>query len=498
MKIFIGYPPLDSAKGIPLLSQNRQFQYFKKPTYIYPVVPAQAATLLKQAGYEVIWKDCIAEGWTKEQFYQFVAQEKPDMVAFETKTPVVQEHWGIIDHLKRLSTIDYRLSTVLFGDHVTALPEESFENSQVDYVLTGGDYDFLLLNLCAVRRESGLSAKLEPGIYYRENTAVRNTGKFQLNHDLDSAPFIDRELTQWKNYAYENGNYKRVPGTYIMSGRDCWWGKCTFCSWPTLYNKFRSRSVSNVLGEIGELINKYGVKEIMDDSGSFPAGGWLKDFCQGMIERGYSRKLNLDCNMRFGVLSEVEYKLMKKAGFRLMLFGIESANQNTLDRINKNVKVEDIIESCKLARKCGLYPHITIMFGYPWETYEEALKTLKLGQWLLKKGYAYTVQATVVIPYPGSPLFEECKAEGWLKTLDWQEYDMKHPVMTNPIGDQKIMRLVRSLYGVAFNPEFIYNRLRSISSLADADYFLRAIPRVLGHIFDFKQKAKKCIQCSGN
>src|SRR3989339_167482 len=201
MKILIGYPPLDASKGIPLLSQNRQFQYFKKPTYIYPVVPAQAATLLKKSGYEVIWKDCIAEGWTKEQFYQFIAKENPDIIAFETKTPVVQEHWGIIDHLKNLSTIDYRpaghglasykpdgdgaasnsrshsqshrLSTVLFGDHVTALPEESFQNSQVDYVLTGGDYDFLLLNLCRVLSESKLSTKLEPGIYYRENGVIK-------------------------------------------------------------------------------------------------------------------------------------------------------------------------------------------------------------------------------------------------------------------------------------------------------------------------------------
>ena len=251
MKILITYPPLDTDKGIPLLSQNRQFQYFKKPTYIYPVVPAQAATLLKQAGYEVIWKDCIAEGWTKEQFYQFVAQEKPDVIAFETKAPVVNEHWKIINNLKKLWTADCGLSTVLFGDHVTALPEESFDNSQVDYVLTGGDYDFLLLNLCAVLRESGLSAiryplsaKLESGIYYRENGQIRNTGKFQLSHDLDGAPFIDRELTRWKNYAYENGNYKRTPGTYIMSGRDCWWGKCTFAPGrPCIINSAAARSI---------------------------------------------------------------------------------------------------------------------------------------------------------------------------------------------------------------------------------------------------------------
>ena len=46
LKISISYPPLESDKGIPLLSQNRQFQWFSEPTYIYPMVPAYAATLL--------------------------------------------------------------------------------------------------------------------------------------------------------------------------------------------------------------------------------------------------------------------------------------------------------------------------------------------------------------------------------------------------------------------------------------------------------------------
>jgi len=521
VKIVIGYPPLNSDKGIPLLSQNRQFQYFKKPTYIYPVVPATAATLLKNAGYEVIWKDCIAEGWSLDTFYAFIKEQKPDIIAFETKTPVVNEHWKIINELKRRTRdvlhkalADARQSSVageggvaivLFGDHVTALPEESFQHSQVDFVLTGGDYDFLLLNLCNALRDRGLSAidhrlstKLEPGIYYREGDTIKNTGKFQLNHNLDTLPPIDRDLTNWKLYAYENGNYKRTPGTYIMSSRDCWWGKCTFCSWPTLYDTFRSRSVENVLDEVGILIEKYGVKEIMDDSGSFPIGEWLKDFCEGMIARGFNRKINFDANMRFGALSGAEYRLMKRAGFRLLLFGIESANQKTLDRINKNVKVEQIIESCKLARQCGLYPHITIMFGYPWETYEDAQNTLKFGQWLLKKGYAYTMQATVVIPYPGSPLFKECKTNSWLKTLDWQRYDMKEPVMNSPIPDEKIMRLVQSLYSIALNPEFIFNKLLSITSVEDVAFFLRVAPRVFGHIFDFKHKSGKCAQCSGN
>ncbi|MDP2943914.1 MAG: hypothetical protein Q8N49_01370 [Candidatus Omnitrophota bacterium] len=149
MKIIISYPPLNNTKGCPTLGQNRQFQFFKEPTYIYPVVPATAATLLKKAGYDVLWNDCIAEGWSYQQFIDFIKKENPDLIAMETKTPVIKQHWKIINDIKGLipkkGTVP---KIVLFGDHVTALPEESFQNSQVDYILTGGDYDFLLLNLC--------------------------------------------------------------------------------------------------------------------------------------------------------------------------------------------------------------------------------------------------------------------------------------------------------------------------------------------------------------
>lgn len=159
MKIAIAYPPLNAEKGAPLLSQNRQFQYFKEPTYIYPVVPAQAATMLNKAGHDVYWIDGIAEGISYDDFLKRVADIKPDIIAMETKTPVVKQHWRIVDDLKKLAAGDpstssgtssghWHLVTVLFGDHVTALPQESFDNSKVDFVLTGGDYDFLLLDLC--------------------------------------------------------------------------------------------------------------------------------------------------------------------------------------------------------------------------------------------------------------------------------------------------------------------------------------------------------------
>jgi radical SAM superfamily enzyme YgiQ (UPF0313 family) len=484
MKVILSYPPFKTDKGTPTLGQNRQFQYFKEPTYIYPVVPALAATLLLKNGFDVLWNDCLAENIIDENGYlDLIAQEDPDLIAFETKTPVVKQHWEIINKLKSQNP---KLKTVLFGDHVTALPSESFENSRVDFVLTGGDYDFLLLNLCENLRSQ--SNNFEPGIWYRQDGRVINTGQFELNHDLNSLPFIDRDLTKWQLYAFKNGNYKLTPGTYIMSGRDCWWHKCTFCSWPTLYPKYRTRSAENVLDEIGQLINRYNVREIMDDTGTFPVGQWLEQFCSGMIKRGYNNKVNIDCNMRFGALSLDEYKLMKKAGFRLLLFGLESAHQETLDKIKKSVTVSEIIDSCKLARQAGLFPHITIMFGYPWETLKEAKKTLDLGKWLLKKGYAYTVQATIVVPYPGSPLFEECKRNNQLLTEDWDRFDMKESVMASVISSEDLKKVVQGIYSVAFNPEFIARKIFSISDRDDLRYFLRASKKVFGHLLDFSHK----------
>lgn len=270
MKVSIAYPPLENEKGTPLLGQNRQFQWFNSPTYIYPMVPAYAATLLQSKGFSVTWDDGIAEEKTEKEFSRYVKNSDIDLMMIESKTPVIERHWEIIKKYKRLKP---DMVIVLVGDHVTAFPDESMESCPVDFVLTGGNYDFLLLNLCENLKESQEAldtGKLEPGIYYREGGKIKNTGPFVLNQDLNSLPMIDRDLTKWYLYSEKNGNYRKLPGTYTMAARDCWHHKCTFCSWTTLYPKYLVRSPEKLLDEIGVLIERYGVKEIMDDSGAFP------------------------------------------------------------------------------------------------------------------------------------------------------------------------------------------------------------------------------------
>ena len=84
MKVMIAYPALH-GKGSPMLTQNRQFQWYHEPSYIYPVVSASAATLLQARGHQVIWYDGIAQKKTPDDFFRVVGEERPDLVVMESK-----------------------------------------------------------------------------------------------------------------------------------------------------------------------------------------------------------------------------------------------------------------------------------------------------------------------------------------------------------------------------------------------------------------------------
>jgi len=79
MKISVAYPPLSSEKGTPLLTQNRQFQWFTNPTYIYPMVPAYAASLLAARGHDVSFDDGIADEKRYDAFMRELFAKAPDL-----------------------------------------------------------------------------------------------------------------------------------------------------------------------------------------------------------------------------------------------------------------------------------------------------------------------------------------------------------------------------------------------------------------------------------
>lgn len=283
------------------------------------------------------------------------------------------------------------------------------------------------------------------------HVAWRSDGSF-TGHDYawydrvirepEGLPFLDlpkpdRLLTNAMQYAYDNGNFKYTPGTYIQAASSCWWGKCSFC--VEKGQPYLVREVDSVIDEIKEC-KALGYREIFDDSGTFPIGGWLDDFTKKV--RQYN--MHLGCNMR---LVDCDYLAMRDSGFRMLLFGVESANQETLDRINKGVKVEDVKYIVKAAQ-AGLEPHIAVMFGYPWETDKDAQNTLRLVHYLLKKGYAKTAQASIYRP-------------------------------PDAIGNERHTTYVKKIYNVGYSPRFWLTKLQELHSKEDIEYLWRSIKKGL-------------------
>lgn len=446
------------------------------------MVPAYAASLAASRGYQVKWMDGIASEQSLEVWIEDLKQFNPDVLLIETKAPVIKKHWAIAKTIKKKLP---NTKLVFVGDHVTYNPKETLAKSSVDYIITGGDYDFVLVSLLDhLTRKS----KLEGGVWWREGKKYINSGPSSLAHDLNSLPFIDRDLTQWKLYAYLNGNYKYTPATYMYSGRDCWWNRCTFCVWDQVLNPigtYRRFSPERLFAEVKHVVDNYSVKEIFDDAGTFMIGQPLIDFCNLLIESGYHKKVVFSCNMRLNALKQEHYNLMKKANFRFLLYGMESANQYTLDKIDKGLKVEQIEEGVRMAKRAGLEPHLTVMMGYPWETYEDARRTIDLAKACFKKGYVDTLQATIVIPYPGTSLWKECKKKGWLLTENYDDYDMRRPVMKTPLTDKQVMELTQDLFKAALSPQFMLRKVLSIRSLNDIKYLLNATYKFFTKLLDF-------------
>jgi len=112
---------------------------------------------------------------------------------------------------------------------------------------------------------------------------------------------------------------------------------------------------------------------------------------------------------------------------------------------------------------------------------------------LFRKGYIKTLQATVIIPYPGTELFRQCRENGWLTTEDWDEYDMREPVMKSPIAHDQILSLTQGIYKSALTPTFVMRELTSIRKWDDLKYYWRAGRQFAGHLFDFQAEKGKVV-----
>ena len=500
MKIAISYPPIVNHLGQKaMVSQNRNVQYFKKPTYLLPVTYGQAATWLKNDGHLVYWDDGNAQLKNYDQWFEDLVLFAPEIIVLESTTPVMNFYWRTIDQLKAAlpNTI-----IILTGFHSMRKPEESMGSCGVDIVLRSSNVDFVLHRLVAYISENKswrLTCKID-GLSIRiKNNEIRSTGNFRQVEPLDLSPLIDRNLVDWKRYAYENGNFLQTPGTYASSViRDCMFGKCTFCRYNGPDLTFSMMSVERSLDEYETLINKFGVREIFDDSGVWYRGKEAREFAEGIIKRGLHKKgCYFGINTRFEYLDEETISLLAKANFRFVLLGYEAADNETLQRLNKGYQLQHVEDCLRWLTKYGLHPHLTVMVGYHWQTKQMLDLTVAEVRRLMISGLARTLQVTLCTPLDFTPYHQQCIDENKLLTSNYDDFDMSKLIVKTPIPHDEYYTAVRKMYAVAFHPLFIFRQIRFLFSLRKRDwqflftYGVRAIRRVRQHVFNLTQNQGK-------
>lgn len=486
MKVALVYPIFKKKGQYPLLGQNRQFRFSNsKEIRIFPLIMGTAATMLKQAGHEVLFLDAINERMTNEQYEKILFSFNPDLILLETKAPIIKISWNHISYLKKKT----KAKIALCGDHVSFDPAESFMNSKVDFVLVGGDYDEGIVELANSIQENKL---IPQGVWYRKGSKIVKNGAIPCVKNLDSLPFIDRELTNWRTYGEA---YLRKPSMYILSGRGCGGGKfgpgkCTFCIWQHAFwhCTARLRSPKKFVAELKNLYEKYKVKEFFDDN---EAGGvwdkkWLRTVYNEMKNEGLLGKFWISSNARADSLDEERCLLMEKIGYRLLKVGLESGNNKTLKILNKGETIEQIKEGVKTAKRHNMVVLLTTMVGFPWETEEDVKRTYDVTKELMlyKTKLGDSLQSSVIMPYPHTLLYKLAEKKGWLlyDPKDYEILDQTKAILKSPIDTQK---WCKKIWAIHTNPLFVLKTLLSIKSKQDIELIFRGLKSVFGHLRDY-------------
>lgn len=493
-KVAIYYPPTLKNGEYPLLPQNRQFKFTKsKEIRIYPVVMSTLATMLKNKGYEVLFLDGIDFRYSLEECDKILSEFKPDVIVIETKAPLYEQHLELIKSLKeKLKSL-----IILCGDHVSFFPEEAAKNKDVDYAVVSGYYDFIITGLL---ESLNAGSKVMPGgVFYKENGNVKGNREIK-EYNLDETPVIDRELTKWDKFGEA---YLYKPAAYILTGRGCGGankncdtyasdspGRCSFCIWQHALwcRTARLKSPKLVADEIELLVDKYKVKEIFDDNES---GGtwnekWLNDFYDELLKRKLIGRFFLSSNARADSLSGERCKLLKKIGYRLLKIGLESANENTLKLIQKDEDFSQIKTGIMNAKKYGMVVLMTTMVGYPWETEEEAEKTYNETKKLMlyKTHFGDSLQSSIIMPYPGTPLYNYAHKNGLLteEAGDLTKYDMTKHILKTNIDTAK---WCKKMWKIHLHPVFLLKSLFSLRRLQDVKVAFTGLISLVGHLRDY-------------
>jgi radical SAM superfamily enzyme YgiQ (UPF0313 family) len=206
-----------------------------------------------------------------------------------------------------------------------------------------------------------------------------------------------------------------------MCSRGCPYS-CTYCCNSGLRGlqagKYvRFRSIENVFAEIKEVISNYDVKYVYLNDDVFTENReYVSNFCSRYKEEiGYPFELNT----RVEHLTPEMLQSLKDAGCYRVAMGIEQGDEKFRREIlNRRMSNEKIEAAFELTKKAGIRTKSFNIVGFPFETYDIHMETVKIN----RKVQPSSLVVYVFEPYPGTPLYDMCVKNHFIEE-DRQDMD---------------------------------------------------------------------------
>lgn len=228
---------------------------------------------------------------------------------------------------------------------------------------------------------------------------VRSVYRPEKKVDLNSLPRPDRDAFPWVG-----GNVLtkgKKDSVNLMASRGCPYN-CTFCASETIWHRnLRWRTVEDVVEEIKECIDKYGIKVYrFSDDNMASNRRWAERFCELVKPLGIQWRLSV----RVDRIDPPLLKLMSEAGCAELGLGCESFDPNVLKALNKKIRPEQSVQAIQWCHEAGIGARLLMMISTPGETYKKTVQDNFTALESVRGKFAY-LSFKIFMPLPGTAIW---------------------------------------------------------------------------------------------
>jgi len=363
------------------------------------------ASYLRQYGISVGLTDCTF--LSPKEALERVKNFTPDVIGIYSMFTMKRVALGMAKLLKD------DCDMLVAGGPLPTLRPEDF-SVDFDAVAIGEGEETMRELVCAVEEcRSLLTVK---GIVYKETkngeTKTVYTPPRKFIEDLDTLPFPARDLFDNQSYKDHYSKNFGYTTTSLMTSRGCPF-ICDFCSRAVFGNRIRIRSAANIADEM-EAVKALGYERIWfaDDCFTLEKNRLLQ-ICDEITRRRI--QMDWECLSRVDTISKETASKMRQAGCVRVFFGIESGNDSVLALMKKQITTQQAKKAVLTTECTGLQTGTFFIVGYPGETDETILDTLKFASSLPVDYLSFTLP----YPIPGTHLYDRVKAN--IEAEDWDK-----------------------------------------------------------------------------